>query len=342
MQRVLLVTLEYPPMVGGVANYYQQLVWHVTNDNITVLDNKSGSLTPWWKSFWVIYKNIKVKQINYVLVGQILPLGTVLIILNLLFNTPFAVFIHGMDITVPQKYWRKRVLLKLILNKAKHIITVSNYTKQEIVKLVSNVNQEKIVIISPAPTVTPESISNNRAILPVDLPGCYILSVGRLVERKGFDLVIQALAKLSIKHNNVHYVIAGSGIETYQVNERVHVYSGLSNEQIALLYQQCAFLVMPARRLANGDFEGFGTVVLEAALFGKPCIGGEGGMSAAIIHNKTGVILQPVTVNTLANQLQNWLDNPVLVQQLGVQAQQRAKLITWEDNVNKLESVWQK
>ncbi|MBU1062588.1 hypothetical protein KJ700_00245, partial [Patescibacteria group bacterium] len=75
--KTLLFTLEYPPWHGGIANYYGNLVkyWPKLSE-IFVLDKKSGLINHWFFAFLKLWKTIKQKKINYILVGQILPLGT--------------------------------------------------------------------------------------------------------------------------------------------------------------------------------------------------------------------------------------------------------------------------
>ncbi|HBY73322.1 MAG TPA: hypothetical protein DEG44_01380, partial [Candidatus Kerfeldbacteria bacterium] len=232
----LLITLEYPPQVGGVANYYAALRQASAQPfavaDQTVLPKSWLKMIPW------LYREVRQRKYSHILVGQVLPLGTVALVVRQLTGVPYIIFTHGMDVIVPQRYPRKRWLLRRILRSAKHIITVSNFTKQAIETFEPSL--KNISIIHPAATITPDMITQ-----PVTgLPDQFIVSVGRLVERKGFDMVIRSLADVP----NIHYVIAGQGPDVTRlktlssdlhVESRVHFLHNLTNAEIAQLYQQC-------------------------------------------------------------------------------------------------------
>lgn len=333
MSKILLFTLEYPPQVGGVANFYHELVRHDDKHSITTLDNTKNQLLPWWKSIFILHQTVQQKLIDHIMVGQVLPLGTVAAIYSLFKPISFSVFIHGMDITVPQRYWRKHVLLRWILRRAKTIITISAYTGNKIKPLLSPADYTKIHLLPPGPHITPVLLNTTAqptGMNPgVKLPEQFILSVGRLVERKGFDNTIIALSQLPDKYKNIHYVIAGSGAdrgrlltlaEQHQVADRVHIYEKLSDAQVAQLYQASLFLVAASRVLSNGDFEGFGITVLEANTFGKPAIVGEGGMADAVVSSTTGLVLNQATPEAIVAAMEKLLVDPESTIQLGEQA----------------------
>lgn len=330
MKKTLLVTLEYPPMVGGVAHYYNQLVKQLDHDKLVVQDNSSGQLLPWRKAFLFIWRYIRNHNIKYVLVGQVLPLGTIVAVLSYIMNFKYAVFIHGMDISVPQQYMRKRFLLGWILKRADKIITVSSYTKNKIRTL--HPTACAIEVISPGPHITPELLnSEDDQSVRHDLPERFILSVGRLVARKGFDNTILALANIQDRFPNVHYIIAGSGqyketlldiINSVGMLDKVHIKENLSDAAVAQLYKECELLVMPSRTVNHTDFEGFGISVIEANTFGKAAIGGKNsGMIDAIKDGETGWLVDGSDVAEISSCLVGALENREQTLGMGRQAQ---------------------
>lgn len=325
----LLLTLDYPPQPGGVANYYWQLIQHLPVGRVRVVTNENNQLvSPWLNTWLVLRRQYRQQPFSKIIVGQILPLGTVVWLWHLIFGTPYIVWTHGMDITVPQRWWRKRWLMRRIVHSAQSIITVSNYSADRLRELIPHQEWSKIMVLPPGPNSTPQHPAES---LPVTLPSKYILSVGRLVARKGFDTVMAALSQLPHQYSNVQYCIAGDGparaeletqVRSLQLEQRVHFLGHVTDGQLVTLYQQCQYLVMPARRLPTGDFEGFGIVVLEANTFGKPAIGSlAGGMAEAIEHEQTGLLVPPDDVTQLANAMQRLLSDQVLCQRLGQQAQ---------------------
>lgn len=331
----VLITLEYPPQVGGVANYYHSLIRALPLECI-VLDSTQLPRR-WWRVIPWLYRQVRQQHYTHILVGQILPLGTVALMIHWLLGRPYSVFVHGMDILVPQRYARKRWLLHKIIHSAHQVIAVSQFTADQVKQLEPSA---LVTVIHPAAHITPK-----LPIKPVpNLPDRFILSVGRLVERKGFDKVIASL----VHFQELHYVIAGNGtdkirlqqlVETVGVINRVHFYHDLSNPEIAYLYQQCLFLVMPSRQLPDGDVEGFGIVVLEANSFGKAAIGGTaGGMGDAIQHEKTGLLIDGSSSLELVDAIKKMLNNDYRVK-LEQQAKQYSQAHTWEYAARQLSAI---
>ncbi len=332
----LLITLEYPPQVGGVANYYWSL-WQALPTPWPVAD-KTVLPKSWWSMIPWLYRQIRLKRYSHILVGQVLPLGTVALVIHWFTGIPYSVFTHGMDVIVPQRYPRKRWLLRRILREADHIITVSTFTQQVIQTFEPKV--KKITVIHPAAYITPNLVAQ-----PVPgLPDQFILSVGRLIERKGFDMVIQSL----VQFPDLHYVIAGHGQDLarlkdlaaqYQVESRVHFLHDLTDAKIAYLYQHCLFFVMPSRQLPNGDVEGFGIVVMEANRFGKTAIGGRaGGMADAIQDGITGLLVDGTNQTELVKAIQLLLD-PKYRDALAEKAKKFSETQTWEYAAKQLSAI---
>jgi phosphatidylinositol alpha-1,6-mannosyltransferase len=357
MRKALLVTIEYPPQVGGVANYYFNLAKNLPVDKLEVFTNQNDELLakrsflPWLKAFKAIKKRIKEKGIEVILVGQILPLGTIVWLLSKYLKIPYIVFTHAMDITYPQKYPRKKILMQKILNSAEKIITVSRYTKYEIYKLLDNRSQRKIEIITPAPNITPNQFSIfNSQFSNKDEK--IILSVGRLVARKGYDTVIKSLSLVLNKIPNIKYIIIGNGSykETLQklaqkleLQDRIEFKENLSDEQVAQYYNACDVFIMPSRETSDRDVEGFGLVYLEANSFGKPVIAGKsGGVEDAVIDGQTGFLVEPEDVNMVAESLIKILSNKDLAEKLGQQGRLRVEReFSWFHKARQLEKILQ-
>lgn len=349
MKKTLLVTLEYPPDIGGVASYYSNLIAQLPEGDISILTNKNSTLLPWYKSFKVIKQCVVKFNIKTVLVGQILPLGTIIALLSYLYPIKFIVFVHGMDITVPQKYMRKRILLKWILSKASHIVTVSQYTASRIQALTES-TKTPLSIISPAAHITP---AMRKADTVIDLPKQFILSVGRLVERKGFDKSIEAFALIQREFPDLHYIIAGSGsdeprlkalISTLGLESKIHIRTGLSDSEIAELYAHCTFVTMPARVVHDTDFEGYGIAVLEANMFGKPVIGGrDSGMADAISDGVTGWLVDGTSVVEISEVMRQAMCKPATTNMYGEAAflVVNDPLMKWQNKAKILEHIIQ-
>ena len=142
----ILLTLEYPPFKGGVANYYGHLVHNWPDkEGIEVLQPTQGH---WLLSLWKLRRALAKHQKAFVLVGQVLPLGTVAYLQYLIKPYEYGVFLHGMDFTFARKKNRKNWLMLQILKKAKKIICANSYVAA-LVKEWQPELAEKIIVINP-------------------------------------------------------------------------------------------------------------------------------------------------------------------------------------------------
>ena len=160
-----------------------------------------------------------------------------------------------------------------------------------------------------------------------------ILTVGRLVERKGHDKVIQALAQLAPRFPELLYVISGKGedeaglkqlVTDLHLDNQVCFVGRVSDAEILSYYNACEFFVMPSREIrGSGHVEGFGIVFLEAAACGKPSIGGRsGGVSEAIWDGHTGLLVDPESVDELVLKMETLLKDPQYCSRLGENARE--------------------
>ncbi len=254
----LLLTLEYPPDQGGVARYYKNLAEHFRAEELLV--RRRGLLwryfwPQWLPTLWRLPRWVKQGGVSVVLVGQVLPLGYSAWLWQKIKKTPYLIFTHGLDILLPQSRRWKRFWLLKILSGAKAVVANSQFTALELKKL--GLSEKKIEIIYP--TVDSEFFRPTRE---EERRGCpafpYILSVGRLVRRKGFDRVIEVLPRLIKFSPDVRYVLAGRGPDREYLRKKA-VANGVAERVIFLedaddtalrhLYQQCRVLALPCRRL---------------------------------------------------------------------------------------------
>lgn len=326
MKRTVLITLEYPPMVGGVGNYYKNLV-DASSNSIEVVDNSAHALLSkifwprWMRAFFSLRTLHKKQCIDCILVGQAIPLGTVALLFFLVYRVPYIVMTHAMDVTVPagpQGKWRHRILMRLILQRASAVTTVSAFTQEYVSKL--GVPEKNIEIITPCPSLTPERESVSAQDI-TELNERHqiankkvIFAAGRLVERKGFDRVIHAFEEIADSIPNSVCVIGGAGPEEQKLREliahsqfrdRIIFLGKLTQHELATWYTRCTLYCMPSRELPNGDVEGFGITYLEANAFGKPVVAGNtGGTRDAVIHEKTGYAVEGEDLEALASAIE--------------------------------------
>ncbi len=201
------------------------------------------------------------------------------------------------------------------------------------------------------PGVSEPDISQDAEIadLDLDLPAdaCLVLSLCRLVERKGIAKVLRALSSQELRSNDFHYVIAGSGpqlsrlrelTEELELTDRVDFVGFVDEQAKWKLYDLADLFVMPNSELGGQDWEGFGIVFLEAAIMGTPAIAGRsGGATEAVAHGETGYTVDPNSPTELQQRLLELLEHADRRAQMGRAARQRAKEeFRWEETARKV------
>lgn len=316
--RVLFITRKFPPAVGGMEKVAYELYKHLSKLIEVELIKWGGpnKFLPVILPYFLI-KSCRVlltKRVDviYLQDGLLAPLG---LILRSIFRKPVAITIHGLDITYKNKFYQ--FIVPRCVKRLDKIICISQATKQECVN--RGIPEEKIVII-------PNGISDefymgeDKNLLRKKLEEKLgiklenrkiILSVGRLVERKGFHWFIEnVLPKLVEKERNVIYLIAGdgplreriynsikkSGMESYAV-----MLGRVDDETLKLLYNTADVLVMPNIPV-EGDMEGFGVVALEASSCGVPVVASNlEGVRDAIVEGENGFLVEVYSQNSYIN-----------------------------------------
>ena len=168
-----------------------------------------------------------------------------------------------------------------------------------------------------------------------DRAGPVLLTVGRLMPRKGCDLVLRSVAELSGEYPALRYVIAGDGPERPRLErlarelgiaDRVRMLGGVDDLTKWAAYDICDVFVAPNRQPLSSDWEGFGIVFLEAALSGRPAVGGRsGGTADAIVDGLTGVLVDPDERGELSRAIRHLLADAGFRSRLGRTAEQMAR-----------------
>ena len=246
---------------------------------------------------------------------------------------PTICLAHGNDILSVNTNKIKRI--KNSLNKSNLIVANSIYTKNLVENLINRNNN--IDIIHPG-AVDIRNIQSEKIKNISGKP--LLLTLSRLEKRKGHVNIIYAIKKLVADFPDIQYVIAGTGIELYNLKELVFklkldkniLFVGNVNEnQKKYLFSKTDLMIMPTiDETRNQSVEGFGISYIEAAFFGIPSIASNiGGTPEAVIHNVTGKIIN--NIEELYFVIRELLMNKNLNNDLGAQAQQRAiNEFTWD------------
>ncbi len=365
MRPVLLVTLEYPPQIGGIAEYLRRITEQFPAGAVEVLAPEradahetdmtssvpifrarlvSSGLRPrWLPALWRTWKLARQRDTSFILVSHLLPMGTVARLVGRWLKIPYGVMVHGTDLNLAlAAHGRKRREAQRVLREARYVIANSSYTANLVSGL--GVQPERLLTVRPCPSFPPETVVDEIAAdkLRVALgvgASFLVLSVGRLVARKDFATVIRAVAELRGRGYDVRYVIVGDGPER-QALELAAVQAGIEQyvkfagavpaADLPTYFSAADVFAMVPRSGVDG-VEGFGIVYLEANLMGRPAIGSRSaGVPDAVRDGKTGLLVNPGDVNELALALRSLADDPVRATRLGLEGRQRVlEQFTW-------------
>ncbi len=188
-----------------------------------------------------------------------------------------------------------------------------------------------------------EKDNRNQTRKRFNLPdGPLLLTVGNVTPRKGQDLVVRALPQILEHHPEVTYAVAGllSNADelvdlstALNVAPQVRPLGKVADQDLADLYR-CADLFVLTSRNFHGDFEGFGIVVLEAALCGLPAVvSNSGGLPEAVADSDTGLVVEENDHGAIAAAVTQLLDDPDQLRAMGEAARQRAESTTWKHQI---------
>jgi phosphatidylinositol alpha-1,6-mannosyltransferase len=173
-----------------------------------------------------------------------------------------------------------------------------------------------------------------------------LLTVARLVERKGIDTVIKALPELCLHYADLHYFIVGQGPDRKRlealarsngVADRCHFLGAVSHQELPGVYMAGDIFVMPARA-AGPSVEGFGLAFCEASASSRPVIGtNSGGIPDAVKHGETGLLVPPDDPQAFGDAVARLLTEPAYAEQLGAQGRRYIEQNgTWEHAATRL------
>ncbi|PWW05046.1 phosphatidylinositol alpha-1,6-mannosyltransferase [Paenibacillus cellulosilyticus] len=365
-RKIVLVTGVFPPGIGGMQNYYYNLSKY-SKHHMTVLASEypecvsfdkgqpfrivrgsfmrgeSVDFTSWGRLFRHVRRLLRSEEPDVTVYGYVL-IGFIGLLLKIFSGRRYVISTHGMDMLMFRKYIGLNQIVKLILRKADGVLTNSEYTRKRVEDY--GVDPSRIGLVNPGVEAIFDRQEKNAELLKQhDLEGKHvILTVGRLVRRKGHDRVIESMPAILQQIPNAIYVIVGDGPErgrleqlakTTGVSEAVRFVGNVSgSERLNDYYNLADQFIMACRELEEGDVEGFGIVYLEAASAGVPVIAGKsGGASEAVLDGTTGLIVTPESHAEITAAVVRLASDTVLRESLVLEGYKRAKTQFQHENL---------
>ena len=353
MVRHLLVTNDYPPKVGGIQVYLWELWRRLPADEVTVFTTPHAGAEEFDAA--QAHRVIRSREpvllprpglaaqmdrladevgAELIVIDPALPLGWI----GPSLRHPYAVILHGAEVTVPGRLPVSRQALRRVVTEADLVIGAGRYPTAEGERAAGR--SLRHIYVPPGVDVErfqpldAAARAAARARFGVADDTQLILAVSRLVPRKGFDVAIRAAAKLAPTHPRLQLMIGGTGRDdrrlrrlASQLDAPVRFLGRFEEDDKATLYGMADLFTMLCRTRWGGlEQEGFGIVFVEAAAAGVPQVAGaSGGAAEAVAHGESGLVVDdPTDVDAVAEAWAAILADPDGAAEMGRAARARA------------------
>ncbi len=350
----LLVTNDFPPKVGGIQSYLWELWSRMPPGYCSVLApsypgcaefDEASPIPIFRSSSKVLLPTPKIlgevkllaSQVgaDLVLLDPALPLGAI----GPFLGVDYGLVVHGAEVAIPSKIAGLSAGLKAVVKSASVVVAAGGYPAQEIAN-VDPSSKARTVVIPPGvdaskfvPSDDAEKLAVRRNFGLADYEPL-IVSVSRLVPRKGMDKLIVASARLKGAFPGLGVAIAGAGRDASRLRAMAKLYKApvefvgkVSDQDLAGFYGCGDLFVMDCRSRWGGlEQEGFGIVFLEAASCGIAQVAGKsGGSFEAVEDGMSGaVVSNPAKATELTEAIGTLLSNRESLVKMGEYSRQRA------------------
>jgi phosphatidyl-myo-inositol dimannoside synthase len=320
------------PLLGGTGPNF-------TPTRYRILESTTNTLNLFAKVRHTARSLLRSRKRYELIVCSHLSLTPLAALSNACYKNPYVAACYGAE-----AWYAFPSRVRLGVKGADLLLPISRHTR-DMLHRVNGVSPEKMNLLYPA---VPDdfaglltAVKGSRASsAPLCRPERILLSVGNLGKAhryKGFDTVIRALPGVLEAVPDLQYVVVGDGDDRpyleglaaeIGVGSHVTFTGGLTDSELAAYYNACDVFVLPSRSLqhiGHWDGEGFGLVYIEAALAGKPVVGSLGGGAAeAVLHGRTGLLVEPTTVKQVMDATVTLLTNPELASRMGCEGRRWA------------------
>lgn len=251
---------------------------------------------------------------------------------------------------IPQAYQASRVLLwrlqyRYILRRAKRFLTVSEFTRRDMVNLFG-LKSEQIDIVPSACSPLMKRVEDERTLEQVRaayaLPERFVLFVGSANPRKNLRRTIEAYDRFREQSELSHVlVIAGEQgwkfsrektLEGIRHREDVRFIGFVPDEHMSALYSAADAFLFPTL------YEGFGVPVLEAQRCGVPVVASQSG-SLPEIAGDAAVLVDPDDPQSICDGLRSVLEDEALARELVRKGYENEKRFSWDESAKRLEEI---
>ncbi|MFD3390307.1 glycosyltransferase family 4 protein [Alteromonas macleodii] len=380
MKKTLLLTENFPPKEGGSGRWFWELYSRLPNDKVLIVANDTPEgrefdntheldivrieleSTEWglastkglgfyWETIRKVLKLIKEHGIEEVHCGRVIPEGVIARALKLLAGARYNCFVHGEDVETAATSREHSLLVKNVCKNASMLICNSENTANIVRKLGFD-SGSKCEVLHPGVDTSRFEVAAPNTSFRQQMGWSgkrVLLTVGRLQRRKGQDFLIKSMPALLKEFPDLFYAVVGRGecydelislVDQHKLHDNVCVYPDMDDEALIKCYQQCDIFILPNRTIDN-DIEGFGMVLVEAQVCGKPVIAGDsGGTRETMNIGKTGHIIDCSSTENLLKELSPILRNREIVDGEVDIADYAKNRFNWDQHVAKAKRLF--
>jgi phosphatidylinositol alpha-1,6-mannosyltransferase len=334
-KKILLVTNDFGPRAGGIETFVIGLLERIKGHEVTVFTSQQGDtsvydqqwiekfgvrvirdqskiLLPSWRVTRAAKKIVAAKNINVVVFGAAAPLALMSPSLRKSGVKKIIALTHGHEV-----WWAKifpfRLAIKRIGKNVDHLTYLGEFTRQAISKPLTRKSATEMVKIAPGIDTAhfipqPDAMQKRKELGLQDKK--IIISVGRLVHRKGQDNLIQAMPAVLKKIPNAHLLLVGEGpyrkhleklVMKSSLEQNVTFAGRIMYEKLPSYLSAADLFAMPSRsRFFGLEVEGLGIVYLEASACGIPVVAGNsGGAPDAVLEGVTGLCVDGTNIEQI-------------------------------------------
>lgn len=295
-----------------------------------------------------LIRNINLQRADLIHVHWILPNGLAAMFASILKGIPYVVSLHGSDMYLARRNKLFRSISRMIFHRAGGVTACSPELLQAALEMGApecsillpyGVDTEKFNPEQSNPQIRGSFNSNHDEVL--------ILSLGRLVYKKGFNILIDSIPTVVKAEPKVKVIIGGDGplkveladqIELLEMDRYIHLAGSIPWDEIPEYLASGDIFVLPSIRDKYGNIDGLPNVLLEAMSSGKPVIASDiPGVKNVLEDGLTGLLVPSGDSTELSRAIIALVENPSLRKKLGDGARiSIQEHFTWQETVNKL------
>lgn len=353
--RVLMLTPDFPPTLGGIQLVVHRIVQHADRLHMRVvtLDGPGALCFDATSGLDVrrvglgAGRRLAVASLNARSLREAARFRPAAVVSAHIVTAPAAALIAAaLRIPLVQHLYAAEVgarprLAHFALRRADAVVAISAYTRE--LAVAHGAPSARVHRIPPGVDLpAPDTVQ--RAERPT------ILTISRLSERyKGHDVMLRALPLIRARVPDVEWVVVGdgplrSGLERTAAGQglqgSVRFVGSVSDGERDWWLRRAHVFAMPSRLPAGGAGEGFGIVYLEAGAHSLPVVAGNvGGALDAVVHGQTGVLVDPADHVALADAITDLLLDPSRAQALGAAGTLRSRALAWPAVARRIENL---